>query len=266
MEKKGDAQPQHYGFSKAEREALYKTIFLRRDVRSQFLPDEIPTKILSRILMAAHYAPSVGFMQPWNFVLVRSLEKRRQIQSLFREANAEAAELFTGEQQTKYRSLKLEGILESPLNICITCDKDRAGSVVLGRTHNLNMDLYSTVCAVQNLWLAARSEGIGVGWVSILDDDKVKEVLNIPDRVTPVAYLCLGYVSEFLKTPELETKKWRARLSLTDYVNEDEFSRQSEDPYFSDLIKQVRDVQQHIEKEGYNGDFSKFDFERKVEG
>ncbi|MEP4190937.1 MAG: nitroreductase family protein, partial [Sneathiella sp.] len=136
-------------------------------------------------------------------------------------------------------------------------DKDRAGSVVLGRTHNMDMDLYSTVCAVQNLWLAARAEGIGVGWVSILKDEKVKEVLNIPGRVTPVAYLCLGYVSEFLKTPELETKKWRSRLPLTDYVDQDSFSQKSDDPYFADLMAQLEENQRHLEAEGYTGTFCK---------
>ena len=157
-----------HALSAAERAAIYKCIFTRRDVRSQFRPDPIPDAVLARILQAAHHAPSVGFMQPWDFILIRDTAVKQRLHAAFQAANAEAAGMFEGERQSAYRALKLQGILEAPLGLCITCDRSRAGATVLGRTHQPEMDIYSTVCAVQNLWLAARAEGIGVGWVSIL--------------------------------------------------------------------------------------------------
>jgi len=157
-------------------------------------------------------------MQPWNFLVLRNAETRRRVQALFETANAEAAAMFPPERQALYRSLKLEGIVDAPLNLCITCDPDRAGPVVLGRTHDKAMDAYSTVCAVQNIWLAARAEGVGVGWVSILDGARLKEILGIPPRVILVAYLCLGYVSETYTRPELEVKGWRSRLPPGDVL------------------------------------------------
>jgi 5,6-dimethylbenzimidazole synthase len=210
-------QPEMH-FSDEDRRGLYRTILGRRDVRGQFLPDPVPDAVLARILTAAHFAPSVGFMQPWSFILVRSAEQRARIKAEFERANAEAALMFEGERSEKYRSLKLEGILEAPLNLCITCDRDRAGKVVLGRTHMPEMDLYSTVCAVENLWLAARAEGLGVGWVSIIKPEALRRVLDLPESVVPVAYLCLGRVSHFLAKPELENKGWRKRLALEDLV------------------------------------------------
>ena len=202
----------------AIRAAVYQTIFSRRDVRGQFLPEPIPDDVLSRLLTAAHFAPSVGFMQPWSFLLVRDMAVKQQVHDAFLHANAEAALLFEPDQQERYRQLRLQGILEAPLNVCVTCDRDRAGPVVLGRTHNKAMDLYSTVCAVQNLWLAARAEGIGVGWVSIFHTSALREILQLPLRIIPVAYLCLGYVSHFNDRPDLEAAGWRERLPLTELV------------------------------------------------
>jgi len=166
----------------AIRAAVYQTIFSRRDVRGQFLSDPIPDAALSRLLTAAHFAPSVGFMQPWSFLLVRDPAVKRRIHDAFLHANAEAALLFEEERRDQYRQLRLQGILEAPLNLCVTCDRDRAGPVVLGRTHNKAMDLYSTVCAVQNLWLAARAEGIGVGWVSIFRASALRSASFAPPR------------------------------------------------------------------------------------
>jgi 5,6-dimethylbenzimidazole synthase len=129
--------------------------------------------------------------------------------------------MFKGERAVSYRSLKLEGIRKAPLSICVTCDPDRAGPVVLGRTHNPRMDSYSTVCAIQNLWLAARAEGVGMGWVSIFHDADIRLLLGIPDRIEIVAWLCLGYVDELYSEPELAVKGWRQRLSLDDLVFSD---------------------------------------------
>jgi 5,6-dimethylbenzimidazole synthase len=210
-------QADHH-FADAAREAVYQAIFSRRDVRGQFLPEPIADDVLARILTAAHFAPSVGYMQPWSFVLIREAAIKQRIHTAFAEANAEAAEMFEGAKQEIYRELKLEGILESPVNILITCDRDRAGPVVIGRTHIKAMDIYSSVCAVQNLWLAARSEGLGVGWVSIFHQQALKEILGLPERIIPIAYLCLGQVSHFHAKPELETAGWRPRLPLDELV------------------------------------------------
>lgn len=209
------------GFTEPERDAVYKAIFNRRDVRDQFLPDPIVPDVLDRILTAAHHAPSVGFSQPWSFLLIRAVERRRQVHELFTIANEEAAGRFPDEQAKLYQSLKLEGILKAPLNICVTCDRTRGGKVVLGRTHNPEMDLYSTVCAVQNMWLSARAEGIGMGWVSIYQHDALRDLLNIPDHVQIIAYLCVGHVEKLYERPELEVKGWADRLAIEDIVHEE---------------------------------------------
>ena len=205
-------------FSDAERDAVYKAIFTRRDVRDQFLPDPLAEDVLHRILTAAHHAPSVGLSQPWNFIVIRAQAARDQVWQAFNRANEEAAQMFEGDRQTSYRSLKLEGIRKAPVNICVTCDRSRGGKVVLGRTHNQSMDLYSTVCAIQNLWLAARAEGIGMGWVSVFRDADLRDLLNIPDRIEIVGYLCLGHVDELYQTPELEVKGWSKRLSVDEMI------------------------------------------------
>ncbi len=206
-------------FSDSERHGLYRAIRERRDVRSQFLPDPIPPEVLVRLLQAAHHAPSVGFMQPWDFIVIDSLEVRQAVRTIFEQENQKAAENYAGEQAVLYRRLKLEGIIESPINLCITCDRRRGGPHVLGRNTILETDLFSVCLAVQNLWLAARAEGIGVGWVSVLDQRQLAEELKLPAAVYPVAYLCLGYVSEFLSRPELEAKGWRSRLPLHQLVH-----------------------------------------------
>jgi 5,6-dimethylbenzimidazole synthase len=205
--------------TESERDALYKVIYSRRDVRGQFLPDPVPEEVVARLLDAAHHAPSVGFMQPWDFIVVKDEELRRKIKEGFETAHGEAAERFCGEKRDQYRSFKLEGIMESPLGICITCDRSRTGKVVIGRTANPEMDLYSSVCAVQNLWLAARAENLGVGWVSIIHHDHIRRVLGIPDHIVPVAWLCVGYVSFFHATPELEQAGWLPRMELDSLVH-----------------------------------------------
>lgn len=214
-----------HAFSASAREAIYQTIFSRRDVRGQFLPKPVPDEVLSRILTAAHFAPSVGFMQPWNFLVVRSDAVKRRLHAAFAQAHAEAAEMFDGEKRQTYKSLKLEGIVESPVGICITCDRERTGPVVVGRTHMKTMDLYSSVCAVQNLWLAARAEGLGVGWVSIFHQAALQEALGIPKGITPIAYLCVGYVSHFHKKPELESAGWLPRLPIEELVYFDQWGQ-----------------------------------------
>lgn len=208
-------------FSEGERNAVYRAIETRRDVRDQFRSDPLPEDLVRRLLQAAHSAPSVGFMQPWNFILIRQPETRERVWQAFHQANEEACAMFEGDRRAQYQRLKLEGIRKAPLSICVTCDPDRAGSVVLGRTHNPKMDAFSTVCAVQNLWLAARAEGVGVGWVSIFHDADIRALLRIPERIEIVAWLCLGFVDELYREPELAAKGWRQRLPLEELVFHD---------------------------------------------
>ncbi|WP_292896215.1 5,6-dimethylbenzimidazole synthase [Nitratireductor sp.] len=211
-------------FDPADRAAVYRAIATRRDVRGEFLPDPICEDALSRILAAAHQAPSVGLSQPWDFILVRDRKTRARVAEIFAEANEEAAGRFPAERQAQYRSLKLQGILSAPLNICVTSDPTRGGPVVLGATHMADTDLFSTVCAIQNLWLAARAEGIGVGWVSILHENRVKAVLGIPAHLRLVGYLCVGHVRGFHDRPELEKRGWRERDDLAMHVHNERWT------------------------------------------
>jgi 5,6-dimethylbenzimidazole synthase len=209
------------GFSDRERDAVYRVIFERRDVRRNFLPTPIPDDALLRLLTAAHHAGSVGFMQPWDFVVIRDRSTKRQVKELFTDANTKAAAKYAGAKGDLYRKLKLEGIEEAPVNLCVTCSRRRGGPNVLGRSTVRATDLYSTCCAIQNLWLAARAEGIGVGWVSILDHEALKQVIGVPKSVTVLAYLCLGYVSEFGTQPDLEKAGWRSRIPVERLIHEE---------------------------------------------
>ncbi len=203
-----------------EKEGLYKAIFSRRDVRSHFVDREIPNDVLARILNAAHHAPSVGFSQPWNFILIKDAITRQHVKESFLSERERSTAMLDGdrERQKKYSSLKLEGIMESAVNICVTYDSTRFGPFVLGRTSVEETGVYSVACAVQNLWLAARAEGVGVGWVSILANSDLEKILRIPSHVKPVAYLCLGYVGEFADRPDLERAGWLPRMDLSDVV------------------------------------------------
>ncbi|GAB6050036.1 hypothetical protein JCM16106_08810 [Hydrogenophilus islandicus] len=211
-------------FTPEEISGVYRAITTRRDVRGQFLPDPIPEPLLIRLLNAAHHAPSVGFSQPWEFIIVRDPTTKARVYHAFCEANREAAALFSGERGKHYRQLKLEGIREAPINLLVACNRQRGGPVVLGRTHQRSMDLFSCVCAIQNLWLAARAEGIGVGWVSIIRRRALREIFSLPRHVVPIAYLCLGWVREFLDEPELQRVGWAQRDPLDDHLHWEHFA------------------------------------------
>ncbi len=213
-------------FSSDKKEGLYDAIYGRRDVR-QFKPDPIPLLTVEKILHAAHNAGSVGFMQPWNFIVIDDLEIKKKISKNFSKANDEASRHYSDERKELYSSLKLEGILEAPINICVTCDRERSGPHVLGRNTVPDTDIFSTCCAVQNLWLAARAEGLGVGWVSILSMEKLKAVLGIPEKIVPVAYLCVGYTDHFLKQPLLEKVGWGKRVSLENLIYHNQWNQSS---------------------------------------
>ncbi len=208
-------------FSQPERDAVYRAITNRRDVRHGFLPEPLPEPLLGRLLQAAHAAPSVGLMQPTRFLLVRDPALRQQVHAAFKLANNQAYAAYTGDRQDLYSTLKLEGILEAPQNLCLLCDQESSQGHGLGRYTAPEAAVYSTVCAVQNLWLAARAEGVGVGWVSILHQADLRRILRIPDHLVPVAYLCLGYVQSFAADPDLERFGWEQRRPLEEFLSFD---------------------------------------------
>ena len=208
-------------FSVDEKRGVYRAIYERRDVRGQFLRRPLPPPVLGRILGAAHHAPSVGFMQPWDFILIEDAALRGAVHANFAAANRRAAAIYSGSQREIYDGLKLEGILDAPVNLCVTCDPERGLGHRLGRQTDPATVLYSAACAVQNLWLAARAESVGVGWVSILDLEALKALLGIPAGHTVIAYLCLGFVSEFRAKPDLEEHGWERRQDLASLLHFD---------------------------------------------
>jgi 5,6-dimethylbenzimidazole synthase len=196
-------------FTEAEAAVLQEIIQLRRDVRGQrFIDSPLSDDLVNQLLTAALHAPSVGFSQPWEFVLVRDLALRQQVKESFDWANEAALEVFSHRQQ-EYARLKLEGILEAPLNIAVFYKPP--SKPVLGQTTMEETGVYSVVCAIQNLWLMARALNVGVGWVSILDPEKVGRILNAPAGRRLVAYLCVGYTDGFYSQPELEILEWEKR-------------------------------------------------------
>lgn len=217
--------PMTNAYSAAEREAVYRAIEERRDVRSGYVAEPLDDDTLRRLLLAAHHAPSVGFMQPWRFIVVRDESLRFAVHDIFLRANAEAAVTYAGEHRELYTRLKLEGLLEAPQHVCVVFDPTTERGRGLGRKSMPQTAIFSVVCAIQNLWLAARAEGIGVGWVSILDPCAIKELLRIPPELELVAYLCLGYVEKFAEAPDLERFGWEEREELDAVVREDYFDR-----------------------------------------
>lgn len=211
-------------FEVQERDAIYRAIASRRDVRRGFLEEPLPDELIQRLLSAAHCAPSVGLMQPSRFVVIRDYDIRRAVHDAFLLANALALESYTGERREQYAALKLEGILEAPQNLCVLSDPHSERGHRLGRQTMPETAIYSTVCAIQNLWLAARAEGVGVGWVSILDPDRLRTILQIPATIVPVAYLCFGFVDCFAQEPELERFGWESRIPIEGVVSYDRYS------------------------------------------
>jgi len=222
--------PAQDDFSVAERSAVYRALRERRDVRAGYLPQPIDDTTLYRLLAAAHQAPSVGFMQPWRFIVVRDEGLRSAVHAIFQHANSDAAARYEGTRRHLYSRLKLEGLLEAPQHLCVLCDDESVRGHYLGRNSMPETSVYSVVCAIQNLWLAARTEGIGVGWVSILDSLAIKNLLRIPATTQLVAYLCLGYVRAFSNVPDLERNGWEQRAELAPLVRADYFDQ----PYAAD--------------------------------
>jgi len=194
--------------------AFYRLAAARRDIRNGFLPDPVDDGALTRVLAAAHQAPSVGLSQPWDFLVVRDPGTREQVRRLAQAQRDAFAASLPAARALAFGRLKVEAILESPLNIVVTCDPTRGGRHVLGRHAQPQMAEYSAVCAAQNLWLAARAEGLGVGWVSFFDERELAAELGLPPHLRVVAYLCLGHVAEFPPAPELVLSGWARQRPL----------------------------------------------------
>lgn len=211
------ADPRGWRMDDAAREALAAVVADRRDVR-RFRPDPVDDALLERVLAAAHRAPSVGLSQPWRFVVVRGTETRARVRALAERERARQAPRF-GPRARAFLDQKVEGVLEAPVGVCVCCVPPPAGTEVLGRATIPATDLYSTACAIQNLWLTARAEGLGVGWVSFYRPDELRAVLGIPEAVEPAAWLCVGWPDERPVRPGLERAGWAQRRPLAEVVH-----------------------------------------------
>ncbi|MFJ4817051.1 nicotinate-nucleotide--dimethylbenzimidazole phosphoribosyltransferase [Streptomyces sp. NPDC088801] len=238
----GPAAP---GYDPAEREAVLKVMRERRDIRNGFRSDPIPHEVLLRVLEAAHHAPSVGHSQPWDFVVIRSADTRRAMHELaVRQRDAYAKSLPKGRAK-QFKELKIEAILDTPVNIVVTADPTRGGRHTLGRHTQPQMAPYSAALAVENLWLAARAEGLGVGWVSFFDEREMVRALGLPEHLEIIAYLCVGYVDEFPDEPELLQAGWSKRRPLSWVVHEETYGRRAlpgEEPHdlLAETVAQIR--------------------------
>ena len=209
-------------FTPQEQNTLQEIMRQRRDVRgNHFLDIPLEDDVLQKIIDVVEISPSVGFSQPWEFVIIRNQQTKQAVADIFADENTAAKKQFPESKRQQYSELKLEGILKTPVNIAVFYKP--SDEVVLGQTSMAEMGEYSVVCAVQNMWLMSRALNVGMGWVSILDPQKIKEILNVPQQNKLIAYLCLGYVDEFLETPELEQLKWDTRVPLDQVLHHEQY-------------------------------------------
>ena len=211
-------------FTNEEQAAVYKAIYQRRDIRS-FLPDPVAEEVLQKILEAAHHAPSVGFMQPWSFIVISSKEIKEKLAWAADKERRALAIHYEGEKENKFLSLKVEGLKEAPYTICVTCDPTRGGSHVLGRNSIPETDILSTACAIQNMWLAACAEGLAMGWVSFYKKNDIRDILGIPPHVEPIALMSLGYTDQYPDRPILELANWEKRRAMEDLIYRDKWGQ-----------------------------------------
>ncbi|MFF2044863.1 nicotinate-nucleotide--dimethylbenzimidazole phosphoribosyltransferase [Kitasatospora sp. NPDC058170] len=239
---RGPAAP---GYDESGRDAVHQVIRERRDIRNGFRPDAIPHEVLIRVLEAAHTAPSVGYSQPWDFVVIRSAKTRRKMHELAERQREAFADSLPKGRAKQFKEIKIEAILETPVNIVVTADRTRGGRHTLGRHTQPQMAPYSAALAVENLWLAARAEGLGVGWVSFFDEDEMVRELGLPEHLEVVAYLCVGYVDAFPDEPELQQQGWAKKRPLSWVVHEEQYGNRAlpgEEPHslLADTLRGIR--------------------------
>jgi len=233
------------GYDEAGREAVHQVIRERRDIRNGFRPDPIPHEVLIRVLEAAHTAPSVGYSQPWDFVVIRSAKTRQKMHRLAERQRDVYADSLPKGRAKQFKEIKIEAILETPVNIVVTADRTRGGRHTLGRHTQPQMAPYSAALAVENLWLAARAEGLGVGWVSFFDEEEMVRELGLPEHLEVVAYLCVGFVDSFPDEPELQQQGWAKKRPLSWVVHEEQYGNRAlpgEEPHdlLSETLRGIR--------------------------
>ncbi len=204
-------------FNDTERQGVYKAIAERRDMR-HFLSDPIAPEILQNLLKAAHQAGSVGLMQPWRFIRITDVNLRKKIYQIVEQERGETAKALA-EREDEFMKLKVEGIMDCA-ELLVVALPDKRGKHIFGRRTLPEMDLASAACAIQNIWLAARAEGLGMGWVSLFDPQQLAKQLQMPEGSKPIAILCLGHVDEFYPQPMLELENWAESRPLEEFVSE----------------------------------------------
>ena len=207
-----------HAFSLPEQQAVYRAIYERRDMR-HFCGGSVADEVLQRLLSAAHHAPSVGFMQPWRFIRIRNQQLRLDLHALIEDERVLTARALN-EREDEFMKLKVQGVLDAAEILVVALPPGREKHI-FGRRTMPEMDLASASCAIQNLWLAARAEGLGVGWVSFFSPERLAQLLEMPTGSKPIAVLCLGPVTAFYDQPMLQTEKWARRADLADMVFSD---------------------------------------------
>jgi len=202
---------------------FYEVVRRRRDVRAEFTGEPVPGQTLMRVLQAAHAAPSVGLTQPWDFVVVNDGDVRTRFWQHVQSERQVFADQLRGQQAERFAGIKIDGILQASVSLVVTYDPDRGAPAVLGRHAIADAGLYSTCLAIENLWLACTAEGWGLGWVSFYREPFLRQLIGAPETVRPVAWLCLGPVSQLHTVPDLERHGWRSRSPLADVVHVDRF-------------------------------------------
>lgn len=239
------APASNLAFGDSERNAVYRAIFERRDMR-HFAGGSVSPEVMRRLLTAAHRAPSVGFMQPWRFVRVASPALRNQLHALVDQERRLTARAL-GEREEAFMQLKVEGLLETA-ELWVVALSDGREKHVFGRRTLPQMDLTSAACAIQNLWLAARAEGLGMGWVSMFDPVAVASLLQMPCGAEPIALLCIGPVHAFYEEPMLQRERWAKRRALEDLIYEDAWGQALSHPPAGSASPQTQDFTERAKR------------------
>ncbi|MEU4601468.1 5,6-dimethylbenzimidazole synthase [Kribbella sp. NPDC023972] len=234
------------GYPPTERDVVHRVLAERRDVRRGFVDQPIADDVLLRVLESAHRAPSVGLSQPWDFLLIRDIATRRKVHDLATAQRDAFAASLPPDRRQAFDGLKIEAILDTPLNIAVTCDPGRGGRHVLGRHADPRTTWFSAAIAIQNLWLAARAEGLGVGWVSFFEPGEVAAVLDLPAHVELVGYLCIGHVEEFAAAPELVRTGWAARRPLAWAVHHEQWGQRGTTSIYEDAARASENAVQAV--------------------
>jgi 5,6-dimethylbenzimidazole synthase len=214
---------QSKNFTPDEVASFYELVHRRRDVRAEFTGDPVDPRQLARMLRAAHAAPSVGLSQPWDFIVITDDDVRRKFERHVREERDVFARTLDDDHTRRFERIKIDGVLESSLSVVVTYDADRGAPNVLGRHAIAEAGLFSSCLAIENLWLASTSEGWGLGWVSFYRESFLRDLLDIPDSVRPIAWLCLGPVTALHSVPDLERHGWRERRALAEALHFDQW-------------------------------------------